>query len=294
MKGYRPEEIHIVKVDCADDCLYSDIPLLGVEQGAAHGTALPDREEDIVQIAENFRQAISNKDVEIYRIEQPIRGAGAVFLSRIIRNGCEGIQIEDIVVKGPFRGAGLGSALIKFVTALAVRENRNFVSWECETHNHAQKFYRQVGADKLEGIVPFRISRALLETAFREVQPNNQVISDVQFSVSKRFSLFRTMSHQIPGFDLPPEEQWLGLQIDDIYFDSVDDAVSILTSLFADFDNREGIWFVDLIIPPDSRKHVELAERFGCKQNSYSGGDTACLWELKGMPFKQAANYFNQ
>lgn len=287
MTKFSENDIQIIKVTESDAQLESGIPLLGIEQGRAHDTHLPDQSEHMPQIAENFRHALRNGHVEIWRLEKPAAGDGAVFLSPLQKGGERGIQIDDVVVVPKQRHKNLGSMLICFTAALAKSRGLSFVTWECEENNTAQKVYRGISATPREKVKPFRITRDIILSSIQG-EENASNGNSASFTVSNRFSLFRTVNHGIEGYDMDPTQRSLGLQIEDLAFDDVLAARRSLIAVLAKYREQKGIDFVDIIIPTDSSKHLELIASFDAQQNTYSG-NPAYLWELSGEAFEQAA-----
>lgn len=287
MDKFRIEDIQTIKVTSDDPQLESGIPLLGIEQGRAHETRLPDQPEHMTHIAENFRHALKNNHVEIWRLEKPAPAAGAVFLSPLQKDGEKGIQIDDVVVMPDYRHKNLGSMLICFTAALAKSRGLSFVTWECEESNTAQKVYRGIGANPRENVKPFRLTRDIILKAITNSKEAS-LDPETGFIVSNRFSLFRTVNHGIEGYDMDPTQRSLGLQIEDLTFGNVHKARQNLIATLSKYRDQKAIDFVDIIIPTNSAKHLELIASFDAEQNTYSG-NPAYLWELSGEAFEQAA-----
>lgn len=289
MTKYYSTNISMIQVTENDIQLERAIPLIGIEQGKAHDKNLPDKEDHLPIIAENFRNVIREGNVEIWRLEHPVPGAGAVFLSPLEKDGQKGIQIDDVVVMPEHRGKGLGSAMIQFTAALAQSRGLSFVTWECEENNPAQKAYLAVDAAPRKKVKPFRLTKdiilKIIQDSNTDVPENN---ANVTFTTSNRFSLFRTVNHGITDYDMDPEQKSFGLQIEDLTFDTIANAKSVLSHALKEYRNSKGIDFVDIVIPNDSKEHLELIKDFDAEQNSYSG-NPAFLWELSGEAFIKAA-----
>jgi len=59
-----------------------------------------------------------------------------------------GLFLEDIYVREPFRGKGIGKALIAEAAAIAVREKHCAMTWEVLNWNQpAIEFYKSLGAE---------------------------------------------------------------------------------------------------------------------------------------------------
>jgi GNAT superfamily N-acetyltransferase len=83
-----------------------------------------------------------------------------------------GLFLEDIYVREPFRGQGIGKALMAEVAAIALRENLWALRWEVLQWNQAAiDFYKKLGARFLHDWMEVRIEgenlRRLAESAPR-------------------------------------------------------------------------------------------------------------------------------
>jgi GNAT superfamily N-acetyltransferase len=59
-----------------------------------------------------------------------------------------GLFLEDLFVREPFRGRGIGNALLASVARIAVQENCYGVQWEVlDWNEQAIEFYKVLGAD---------------------------------------------------------------------------------------------------------------------------------------------------
>jgi GNAT superfamily N-acetyltransferase len=79
--------------------------------------------------------------------------------------GRPGIYIEDIFVKPPFRGRGLGKLLLSFIAKLARDRNCGRLEWACLDWNTPSiKFYKGQGAQPLDEWTTYRVTgKALAE-----------------------------------------------------------------------------------------------------------------------------------
>ena len=74
-----------------------------------------------------------------------------------------GLFLEDLFVREPFRGRGIGKALLASVARIAVQENCYGVHWEVLDWNEpALRFYNQLGATRLEQWQMLRLEGAAL------------------------------------------------------------------------------------------------------------------------------------
>ncbi|MDR0998454.1 MAG: GNAT family N-acetyltransferase, partial [Treponema sp.] len=73
--------------------------------------------------------------------------------------GRPGIYIEDIFVKPPFRGRGLGKLLLSFIAALARDRNCGRLEWACLDWNTPSiEFYKSQGARPLDEWTAYRLT----------------------------------------------------------------------------------------------------------------------------------------
>lgn len=78
--------------------------------------------------------------------------------------GRHGIYLEDLFVRPPFRGLGIGKALLQSLAQRCVREQLTRLEWSVLDWNQpARDFYLSLGADALTEWVPHRLSGAALQ-----------------------------------------------------------------------------------------------------------------------------------
>lgn len=285
---YSPEQCSVVTVAVDDPELDKRLLLLGIQQGLAHATKLPSKRVDLQRVAANFRKVISEHLVEIHRIDRPVRAAGALFLSEIERGGIKGMQIEDVVVRSGLRGRNLGTYLMSYAARLARQRGLQFLAWECEHNNPAQKLYQKVKATRLNDLVPYRLTKDMITQLIMDT--HKPVVDGMaKFTVSRRFSLFRTMNFGIHGYDMEPDQFCYGIQVDDLEFDRLECVMSKLGTCFQELNEIRTLNFVDLVVPTSSALHVKLISMLGCSQNTYSNDGDGCLWELNGQAFEDLA-----
>jgi GNAT superfamily N-acetyltransferase len=62
--------------------------------------------------------------------------------------GHRGLYLEDLYVKAPYRGSGIGTKLLRAVAAVAVQKKRVRMEWTVLEWNIAAKeFYKRMGAE---------------------------------------------------------------------------------------------------------------------------------------------------
>ena len=82
--------------------------------------------------------------------------------------GRPGIYLEDIFVEPPFRGRGIGKALLKQVAAIALENNCPRLQWEVlDWNTPAIEFYRAMGAAFRDAWRDVRIGGEALERLAR-------------------------------------------------------------------------------------------------------------------------------
>lgn len=72
--------------------------------------------------------------------------------------GQAGIYLEDLYVQPPFRGQGIGKALLVHLAQHALRTGRSRFDWSCLQWNEAAlAFYRSIGARELSDWTRLRV-----------------------------------------------------------------------------------------------------------------------------------------
>lgn len=70
-----------------------------------------------------------------------------------------GIYLEDLFVRPPFRGQGVGLALLRHVARQAIDQGYSRVEWSVLNWNQlATDFYERIGAEPLRGWTTFRLT----------------------------------------------------------------------------------------------------------------------------------------
>jgi len=68
-----------------------------------------------------------------------------------IWNGCEIMNLDDLFVKGEFRGQKVGQQLMEAAKAQCLSRSVSYIRWEVETDNtKAIDFYEKLGANMTE------------------------------------------------------------------------------------------------------------------------------------------------
>ncbi|MEU7902899.1 GNAT family N-acetyltransferase [Actinoplanes sp. NPDC049118] len=82
--------------------------------------------------------------------------------------GTHGIYLEDLYVRPQARGAGAGGALLAALAAECVARGYRRLDWVMLDWNPAAEFYAAIGANVIEGWLPYRLTgSALLRLAER-------------------------------------------------------------------------------------------------------------------------------
>ena len=77
--------------------------------------------------------------------------------------GRPNLYLEDLFVREPMRGKGLGKALLRHVARMAVERNCAYVEWNALNWNEpAMRFYRGMGAREIDDRTYFALSGAAL------------------------------------------------------------------------------------------------------------------------------------
>jgi GNAT superfamily N-acetyltransferase len=70
-----------------------------------------------------------------------------------------GLYLEDLYVREPYRGQGVGTALLRALAAIAVERGLGRVEWSVLDWNEpAIGFYRSIGASSMDGWTTFRLT----------------------------------------------------------------------------------------------------------------------------------------
>ncbi len=98
--------------------------------------------------------------------------------------GRPGLYLEDLFVRPPFRGRGIGKALLVHLAKIAVTENCGRFQWQVLDWNQpAIDFYEALGAKKLSEWLTMRLEGEALERLAAQEDPS--AIS-TQHSAGKR------------------------------------------------------------------------------------------------------------
>jgi GNAT superfamily N-acetyltransferase len=83
--------------------------------------------------------------------------------------GAPGLHLEDLFVRAPFRGKGIGKAFLAHLARVAVARNCYGIRWHVLAWNQdAINFYRALGATVLEDWRAVRLDGDALENLARE------------------------------------------------------------------------------------------------------------------------------
>ncbi len=71
-----------------------------------------------------------------------------------IWNGGEHMNLDDLFVKGDFRGKKVGQMLMEAAKSESLKRSINYIRWEVETDNEkAIAFYEKLGANMAEKVI---------------------------------------------------------------------------------------------------------------------------------------------
>lgn len=275
----QKQQVKIIKLDKDSPHLMRRIPKLAWQQGYCHATLLPGKRIELPQVEANFRAAIQEHSVEIFYIHDPVACGAAIFITEAKRNNRKGIQIEDIIVRECIRRMGYGAALIRFVIQLAKEREVDFLTWETENDNPNIPFFEYFDAVRIKNLLSYRLNRSkICELIEHGRQPAPE--SKVGYSKSSRYSIFRTTTYGIKGYNIDPTERWNGLQLDDFVFEQEKDAFVVIINEIVTCDAVQQLNFIDLILSPEIPVHMKLVDILDCHPNTYSSIDHVSIWEL--------------
>ena len=85
--------------------------------------------------------------------------------------GVHGIGLEDLYVRPEARRGGAGRALLARLAALCVERGYSRVDWGVLDWNPARDFYHRLGAQPLDGWLPYRLTGAALRDLAVQAYP---------------------------------------------------------------------------------------------------------------------------
>lgn len=81
-----------------------------------------------------------------------------------------GMYLEDLFIEGPYRGGGVGRALMAHLAELCEQRGWARLSWHCRTTNGAGlRFYERLGAARIDAMLLHRLEGASLAALAGEV-----------------------------------------------------------------------------------------------------------------------------
>jgi GNAT superfamily N-acetyltransferase len=112
--------------------------------------------------AEDFKKYIfEEKKAEVIIAEYDGKPAGFALYFHTFSTfvGRPGIYLEDLFVKPPYRGRGLGKLLLSFLAKTATDRNYGRLEWACLDWNEPSiTFYRRQGAQPLDEWTTYRVT----------------------------------------------------------------------------------------------------------------------------------------
>ena len=129
-------------------------------------------EEQVVASAEGLRNALFGlrpyAEVVFVCVDAEPVGFALFFHNFSTFLGRPGIYLEDLFVRPPFRGRGLGRRLLVWLAALAVERGCGRLEWAVLNWNSpAIGFYRSLGAEPLDEWTVFRLTGPALDALAR-------------------------------------------------------------------------------------------------------------------------------
>ncbi|GHV41217.1 N-acetyltransferase [Spirochaetia bacterium] len=160
MKNFQIDEHTLLRFAAAEDApLILDL----VRELAEYEHLL----DQVRATAEDFRKYIfEEKKAEVIIVEYDKQPAGfALFFYNFSTFlGRPGLYLEDLFVKPPFRGKGLGKLLLTFIAHLAAERNCGRLEWACLNWNEPSiAFYKNQGARPLSEWTTYRVTGPELE-----------------------------------------------------------------------------------------------------------------------------------
>jgi GNAT superfamily N-acetyltransferase len=147
------------------DAAPADIPaILGMIRELATFEREPDAvvatEADLLRDGWGPQKRFSCRMAEL---DREIIGFALWFYSYSTWEGHAGIHLEDLYVKLPARGRGIGKRLIVDLAALAVREGCRRLDLSVLTWNPARDFYHGLGLAHRQEWLPYRVAGEALK-----------------------------------------------------------------------------------------------------------------------------------
>ncbi|MFI7573557.1 GNAT family N-acetyltransferase [Micromonospora sp. NPDC049497] len=89
--------------------------------------------------------------------DRPV-GFALWFLTFSTWEGVHGIHLEDLYVRPEVRGTGAGRLLLATLAAICVERGYRRLEWSMLDWNPAAGFYAAIGAEPLDGWIPYRLA----------------------------------------------------------------------------------------------------------------------------------------
>jgi len=123
--------------------------------------------EEVLERALFGSEAVAEAVIACYE-DNPV-GCAVYFHNLSTFLGRPGIYLEDLYVQPDFRGKGIGRSLLSYLAKLAKKRNCGRLEWSVLDWNEsAIQFYKNLGADPLEGWTVFRLAGKELESLAAE------------------------------------------------------------------------------------------------------------------------------
>jgi GNAT superfamily N-acetyltransferase len=102
-------------------------------------------------------------------------GCALWFLNFSTWVGTNGIYLEDLYVRPAARGTGAGGALLAALARICVERGYHRLEWVMLDWNPAAEFYAAIGAEVIEGWLPYRLSGPALHRLAERASHATQV-----------------------------------------------------------------------------------------------------------------------
>ena len=124
--------------------------------------------EEVTSTEEDVRTHLFGDSPRVYtliaEVDGVVQGMAMWFLNYSTWHGRHGIWLEDLYVREPMRGNGIGTALLKELAKIAVDNDYRRVEWTVLRSNEPSiRFYRSIGAHDMGEWTTMRLDGEALE-----------------------------------------------------------------------------------------------------------------------------------
>ncbi|WP_432468308.1 GNAT family N-acetyltransferase [Agarivorans sp. Z349TD_8] len=145
-------EIKIAKKENAELILHF-IKALAIAEGFPFEVTVT--QEDLEN---NLLSSTSNAEAIIFYVNNKPCGFAVYYYTFSTTTGQRGLHLDDLYIEPAYQDQGFGKQVLVYLSHLAI-ENQcaRFEWWALKTNDAAIKFYKNIGAHKLEEISVFRL-----------------------------------------------------------------------------------------------------------------------------------------